>query len=220
MHRRTAKAVEVKLPCDDVAVFEQAGFELERVAPRRLHDVWIFELPDGKLRKGQYLSVRFHGDSDGVGRKHSGELTYSSSSGLDERSGKTKGGKAAPGRAAPERAAPERAAERFETTVERPSKVLKIFKRLGLRPGFRYSSYYTSYRVTADEGLELSAVFEETPIGSFLTLEGERETLDAVVEQLGYTPEMQLSESFVETQIARSAARGLLKEGARKGRKR
>src|SRR5687767_10216004 len=68
--------VEVKIPCEDVEQVAGAGLEIEEVEPRYFEDNWVYRLPDGNLRKGQYLRVRYRGDGDGAGRRHEGVLTY------------------------------------------------------------------------------------------------------------------------------------------------
>jgi len=68
--------VEVKLRCDELSRLTEAGLTLERSRARHFEDNWVFKLPDGKLRKGQYLRVRHTGNGDGAGRRHAGVLTY------------------------------------------------------------------------------------------------------------------------------------------------
>src|SRR3954463_42506 len=119
--------VEIKLPCDDVARLVDAGLELGVAEDRHFEDNWVYKLPDGKLRKGQYLRVRYVGNGDGAGRRHEGRLTYK---------GKSRRETAAT--AANGRHKGKKVREEIETVVEQPFKVVKIFKRLGLLRSFRY----------------------------------------------------------------------------------
>jgi len=188
--------VEIKLPCDELSWLVEAGLDLEVVEERHFEDNWVYKLPDGKLRKGQYLRVRYVGDGDGAGRRHEGKLTYK---------GKSRRETAA---AANGRHKGKKVREEIETTVEQPFKVVKIFKRLGLLRSFRYQKYRTIYSVTLDDGRSLLAMFDETPIGNFLELEGDSAIIEAVAKELGYPKSAFMSESYVEMQVARCAARG------------
>lgn len=187
--------VEVKVPCDDLATLTEAGATLELVEERHFEDNWVYKLPDGKLRKGQYLRVRYVGDGDGAGKRKEGLLTYKGKSRRETAAskGKSKG---------------KKVREEIETTVGQPEKVAKIFKRLGLVRSFRYQKYRTVYRMTLDDEQTLLAMFDETPIGNFLELEGESAVIEAAAARLGVPESDFLQESYVELQVARCAAKG------------
>lgn len=188
--------VEIKLPCDDVACLTEAGLEVEQVETRHFEDNWIYKLPDGKLRKGQYLRIRYIGNGDGAGKRHEGVLTYKGKSRRESAASKGKGkGK--------------KVREELETSIGQPNKVVKIFKRLGLQRSFRYQKYRSVYRVTLDDGRSLLAMFDETPIGNFLELEGDPEVIEAVARRLGYKVKDYVTDSYVELQVAWCAARGV-----------
>jgi adenylate cyclase class 2 len=189
--------VEIKLPCDEVSCLVDAGLNLEVVAERHFEDNWVYKLPDGKLRKGQYLRVRYVGDGDGAGRRHEGKLTYK---------GKSRRETAAA--AAGGRHKGKKVREEIETVVEQPFKVVKIFKRHGLQRSFRYQNYRTIFSVTLDDERSLLAMFDETPIGNFLELEGDSAVIEKVAQSLGYPKSAFISESYVEMQVARCASRG------------
>ncbi len=187
--------VEVKLPCDELSRLTDAGLTLERSKARHFEDNWVFKLPDGKLRKGQYLRVRHTGNGDGAGRRHAGVLTYKGKSRRTsaDTKGKYKG---------------KKVREEVETTVGQPAKTVKILKRLGFQRSFRYQKYRTCYTVRLDDGRSLQATFDETPIGNYIELEGDAGTIETVAEMLGYPPSAFISESYVEMQVARCAGKG------------
>jgi adenylate cyclase class 2 len=81
-------------------------------------------------------------------------------------------------------------------------------KRLGLQRSFRYQKYRTVYRVTLADERSLLAMYDETPIGNFLELEGEASVIEAVADAIGFQQASFISESYVEMQVARSASRG------------
>lgn len=187
--------VEVKLPCDELSRLTDAGLTLERSKARHFEDNWVFKLPDGKLRKGQYLRVRHTGNGDGAGRRHAGVLTYKGKSRRTnaDAKGKYKG---------------KKVREEVETTVGQPAKTVKILKRLGFQRSFRYQKYRTCYTVRLDDGRTLQATFDETPIGNYIELEGDAATIETVAELLGYPSSAFISESYVEMQVARCAGKG------------
>lgn len=188
--------VEIKLPCDDISRLTEAGLELEVEEERYFEDNWVYKLPDGKLRKGQYLRVRYVGNGDGAGRRNEGFLTYKGKSRRETAAavnGKNRG---------------KKVREEIETLVTQPDKVVKIFKRLGLVRSFRYQKNRTVFRVKLEDGQALQAMFDETPLGSFLELEGDSAVIESVATRLGYARSEYISESYVEMQVARCAAAG------------
>lgn len=187
--------VEVKLPCDDVSRLTEAGLKLERTRARHFEDNWVFKLPDGKLRKGQYLRVRHTGNGYGAGRRHAGVLTYKGKSRRTaaDSKGKYKG---------------KKVREEVETAVAQPAKTVKILKRLGFQRSFRYQKFRTCYVVRLDDGRTLQATFDETPIGNYIELEGDAAAIELVASQIGYPTSAFISESYVEMQVARCAGKG------------
>jgi len=83
-----------------------------------------------------------------------------------------------------------------------------ILERLGYRRAFRYQKYRTIYSVTLDDEHALLAMFDETPIGNFLELEGDSAVIEDVAQRLGYPKSAFISESYVEMQVARCASKG------------
>jgi len=187
--------VEIKLPFDDLAALTGSGLGVELVTKRRFEDNWVYKLPDGKLRKGQYLRVRFVGDGNGSGRTKQGLMTYKGKARRESAASKhaNKG---------------KKVREEIETTVGQPSKVAKVFKRLGLSRSFRYQRYRTVFRITLDDGQSLLGMFDEMPIGNFLEIEGESSLIERVAEALGFPSSAFIAESYVEIHIKRCAARG------------
>ncbi len=82
--------------------------------------------------------------------------------------------------------------EELETTVEDPGALETILRRLGYRPVFRYQKYRESWSYRGQE-IEL----DETPIGSFLEIEGDLDGIHTVAGLLGFSPRDYVSESYV-----------------------
>ncbi len=85
----------------------------------------------------------------------------------------------------------------IETEVDDGAQLRGIFKALGLRPVFRYEKYRTVYSVngrkTAGGPLLL---YDETPIGNYMELEGSQRWIDRVARQLGYNHQDYITASY------------------------
>jgi adenylate cyclase, class 2 len=83
--------------------------------------------------------------------------------------------------------APEKGASRYKDRLEREVAVKPgtswdaVLRPLGLRPGFIYEKYRTSYR---RNGLHLD--LDQTPVGTFLELEGSPQAIDRYARALGF----------------------------------
>ena len=79
-----------------------------------------------------------------------------------------------------------------ETTVGDANVMQSILERLGLRPIFRYQKYRESYDWRGQE-----IVVDETPIGTFLEVEGDAEGIHAAASAMGFGPSDYLTDSYV-----------------------
>jgi predicted adenylyl cyclase CyaB len=70
--------------------------------------------------------------------------------------------------------------EEYETEVKNEKQLRKILKSLNLIPAFNYEKYRTVFR---KKGLKIS--LDETSIGNFIELEGEREKIVKFARALG-----------------------------------
>jgi adenylate cyclase class 2 len=80
----------------------------------------------------------------------------------------------------------------LETAVDDPDVLQAMLLGLGLRPAFRYQKYREAYEW---EGQEI--VVDETPIGAFLEIEGDREGIARAATLLGFSPRDYVVESYV-----------------------
>ena len=76
----------------------------------------------------------------------------------------------------------------IESAVGDGQEVREIFGCLGLHEVFRYEKYRTVYAPPGkdDASQAPNLVYDETPIGNFVELEGPRRWIDEVAHQLGY----------------------------------
>lgn len=80
--------------------------------------------------------------------------------------------------------------EEIELTLTDPASLQKIFEGLGLKGWFRYEKFRTPYRLPARlswaKGLIID--LDETPIGTFVELEGPASAIDQAARELGFSP--------------------------------
>jgi adenylate cyclase, class 2 len=82
--------------------------------------------------------------------------------------------------------------EERETAVADPDALEGVLRRLGYRPVFRYQKYRESWSHGGQ-----SVEIDDTPVGTFLEIEGDTDGIHAVASALGYTPQDYMLESYV-----------------------
>jgi adenylate cyclase, class 2 len=90
-----------------------------------------------------------------------------------------------------------------ELAVESPARWPSALQAIGLRPSFRYEKYRTTFRLP---GLHLD--LDETPIGTFLELEGPPQAIDRVARALGYAPGEYINGTYWDLYAADCRRRG------------
>jgi adenylate cyclase, class 2 len=174
--------IEVKLACDDLDRLRNAGFALRLTTPRHFEDNWLLDLPDRSIfKRGAALRVR---SVDGKGT-----VTYK---------GAVREGN--------ERRVKVR--EEIETEVDEPERMIELFERLGYHRSFRYQKYRTAYCLALD-GRDLKVVLDETPMGTFIEIEGDEIRLARVFEAAGFSEAEIVRESYPELQASRCRDRGV-----------
>jgi adenylate cyclase class 2 len=174
--------IEVKLACDDLERLRKAGLELNLETPRHFEDNWLLDLPHQPLiKQGAALRVRSVN-----GR---GTVTYK-------------------GVVKETRESRLKVREEIETAVDEPERLLELFERLGYRRSFRYQKYRTSFRVALDNR-ELKVVLDETPMGTFIEIEGDESSVLKALDAAGFSADEIIRESYPELQASRCRARGV-----------
>lgn len=175
--------IEVKLRFDNLDAFARAGIALEIEVARHFEDNWLLDSAGRELgRRAAILRVR-----SAAGR---GYLTYKENSAND----------------APASQFKKRI--EIETAIDAPEIAVAIFERLGFRKWFRYQKYRTVFRATLPDGAKLHVMFDETPVGAFVEIEGEEQAISRAVELLGVTPAEYILESYLAIQAAHCHRRG------------
>jgi adenylate cyclase, class 2 len=179
---QTTLEVEVKLACDDLTRLRTAGFELTLASPRHFEDNWLLDSPDHRLlRSGAALRIR--------SVERAGWVTYK-------------------GMVSASADSPLKVREEIETETSEPERMTELFERLGFQRTFRYQKYRTTYELALD-GYELEIAFDETPMGNFIEIEGDEQTVLRVLEVSGFTVKDFIRESYPELQASRCKARGI-----------
>jgi adenylate cyclase class 2 len=169
--RKTNREIEVKLPVDDVRELVR---HLRRIGARNhgrvLEQNTLYDTRASDFRlRGRLVRLRVEISPRGTRRA----LMTSKAPALLGRLG----------------AARSRYKERLEreVLVRDPIRADRLLRSLGLRPGFRYEKYRTSFRLRGRlTGLHLD--LDETPVGVFLELEGQPAAIDRVARLLGFAP--------------------------------
>jgi adenylate cyclase class 2 len=184
-----ARETEIKLRISDVPAFHRA---LKRIGARpagpgtskvREENV-IFDTPQGGLAKhGQLLRIRTEtpagrGKSRDTRPKQRVVLTF-------------KQPIAQPSGAEMESAAdwPYKVREEIEVEVAEAGNLTRIFEGLGMSAWFRYEKYRTTFRMPASKAWATGLLIEldETPIGTFVELEGPAAAIDRAAQELGFS---------------------------------
>jgi adenylate cyclase class IV len=79
--------------------------------------------------------------------------------------------------------------DEIEAQVTDSANLVKIFEGLGMRGWFRYEKYRTTYQLPAKQSWARGLLIEvdETPIGTFVELEGPPAAIDRAATELGYS---------------------------------
>jgi len=184
-----AKETEIKLRITDVPAFHRA---LKRMGARpaspgtaKVHEEnVIFDTPQGGLaRHGQLLRIRtetpeVRGKSKKSAPKQRVILTFKqpmTRPGVAETESRSDG--------------PYKVRDEIEVEVAESGNLTRIFEGLGMNGWFRYEKYRTTFRLPASKAWAKGLLIEldETPIGTFVELEGPAEAIDRAAEELGYS---------------------------------
>jgi len=183
MPATTPHEIEVKLRLNNLDAFARAGITLEIETARHFEDNWLLDSPNQYLGgRAAILRVR-----SAAGR---GSITYKENAGDDAPASKFK------------------KRIEIETAIDDPESAVAIFERLGYRKWFRYQKYRTVYRATLPQNSQLSVMFDETPLGAFVELEGAEEVIAQAVEALGVTPAEYVLESYLAIQAEHCRRQG------------
>ncbi len=187
--------IEVKLRLSNPKSFLRQLTKLgaKPISPRTHELNLLFDTPDGGLAKhGQLLRIRTETPAP-AGKKPNPKkssprylLTF----------------KSPPEQLAISPHPPDRrhkVREELETTLTDAAPVKKIFEGLGLRGWFQYEKFRTPYRLPARFKWAQSLLidYDETPIGTFIELEGPGPAIDQAAKLLGFYPRDFITKNYL-----------------------
>lgn len=172
---------EVKLRCLTNPLTDQAALHVSLVEPRYFEDNWVLDFDDHRLTSSRsLLRLRKAGGRGWLTFKYPpGEHPW-----LKVR-------------------------EEIQVMVDEPDSMLSLLEALGLKRVFRYQKYRTWYRVTLPDGSTLDAMFDETPMGNFLELEGEEQVIAEALRLLSVSAQELLQSSYPALWVEYCQAHGL-----------
>lgn len=83
--------------------------------------------------------------------------------------------------------------EEFEVTTTDTTSMVRLLEALGYHVAWRYEKYRTQFKRPGAKGVIL---LDETPIGTFLELEGDPGWIDLTAPQLGFEPGDYITASY------------------------
>lgn len=83
--------------------------------------------------------------------------------------------------------------EEIEFSVSGASETALVLERLGFMPTFRYEKYRTEFQCPGELGM---ATLDETPIGTYLELEGRAAWIDRTARRLGFAANSYITKSY------------------------
>jgi len=189
MPRETEIKLRIPNPKSFLRLLKKLG--AKPVSPRVHEHNLIFDTPDGGLAKhGQLLRIRT--ESPAPAGKQSASKKPASKTHVPRflLTFKSPPEELAIGPAAPPPDRRHKVREELETVLTDANALQRIFEGLGLRGWFRYEKYRTAYRLPAHLkwAKDLLIDYDETPIGTFVELEGPGHAIDQAARELGFSP--------------------------------
>lgn len=178
------REVEIKLPVGDPAAMRMrlTALGARSRGGRLFEENWIYDDPLGRNReRGMLLRLRT------VGGRHI--LTFKAP--VTDKDEPVAGG--------------YKTRLEHETRIDDADALRAILAGLGYRVSFRYQKY----RETFDSG-DLVVTLDETPIGSFLELEGPPASIDAFAAALGFAREDYVVKSYLQLFVESAGSQGTI----------
>jgi adenylate cyclase class 2 len=205
-----SRETEIKLRISDASSFHRAlerlGARLVRPETSRVHEEnVIFDTSKSALaKKGQLLRIRIEKpvvlvDSKAVELKQRVILTF-----------KQPIENPADSEMAGEAYGPYKVREELELEVADAGILARIFEGLGMSGWFRYEKYRTTFRLPDSTSWAKGLLIEldETPIGTFVELEGPDAAIDRAAGELGFSKRDYVLQSYLGLYLEECRRRG------------
>jgi adenylate cyclase, class 2 len=205
-----ARETEIKLRISNVPAFHRA---LKRIGARpagpgtsKVHEEnVIFDTPQGGLAKhGQLLRIRtvtpeVRRKSEKTGLKQRVVLTFKQPMAQTTRAGAQGASYGS-----------YKVRDEIEVQVAEGGTLTRIFEGLGMSGWFRYEKYRTTFRLPASKAWAKGLLIEldETPIGTFVELEGPAAAIDRAAGELGFSKRDYVLENYLRLYVEHCRRKG------------
>jgi len=193
------REIEVKLRIEDLAKLRAKLKRLRaKAGPRMFERNVLYDNPQDDLRlTGRLLRIRIESpapESKSARRRRPTHRLPLPAHGVLTYKAPITGLTSAPN--------PSRYKERQEIEIVfQPANALEsILRALGFRPGFTYEKFRTEHRLPSLKGLHLDV--DETPIGTYLELEGPPAAIDRAALLLGFNPQDYITSTYRDLYVA------------------
>jgi adenylate cyclase class 2 len=206
-----ARETEIKLRISNVPAFHRAlkriGARLAGPGTSKVHEEnVIFDTPQGGLAKhGQLLRIRtetpeVRGKPKTTGPQQRVVLTFKQP--MVQPAG-AQTGSASSGS--------YKVRDEIEVEVAEGGNLTRIFEGLGMSGWFRYEKCRTTFRLPASKAWALGLLIEldETPIGTFVELEGPAAAIDRAAAELGFSKHDYLSKNYLRLYMEECRRKGV-----------
>jgi adenylate cyclase class 2 len=205
-----ATEIEIKLAIRDgkalARTLKRMGAKPANPRAPRMHETnLIFDTPDGGLAKhGQLLRIRAETPAP---VKKGGRSTIAGRTLLTFKSPPEA---LAIGDVGPGGDRRHKVREEIETELTDGATMRRIFEGLGLRGWFRYEKYRTTYVLPGRHAWAKGLLIEvdETPIGTFVELEGQAAAIDRAAKELGYSTRDYVLKNYLVLYVEECKRRG------------
>lgn len=195
--KQTNREIEIKLPVTDISRFTRALLDLGATLKGRVfeHNI-LFDTPDADFRRrGRLLRLRIEKPAP-RGKLRGGRFRALLTS-------KAPLPKLSQGVSKPKRSSRFKEKLEREVAIRNPQRWRSALGSVGFRPGFRYEKFRTTFDFPG-----LHAELDETPVGTFLELEGHPQSIHRVARALGFSPRQYLRSTYWDLYAADCRNRG------------
>ncbi|PYT82930.1 MAG: hypothetical protein DMG40_04735 [Acidobacteria bacterium] len=206
-----AQEREIKLKIEDVKALlgrlKKLGAQPVGAGPGRVHEEnVIFDTPQGGLAKhGQLLRIRTmtpEGKAKSKKEKTKPRVMLTFKRPVTRPAASDR-------RPVPDSS--HKVREEIEMEVTDAATLTTIFEGLGLSGWFRYEKYRTTYRLPGSKAWARGLLIEldQTPIGTFLELEGPAAAIDQAAAELGYSKRNYVLKNYLTLYIEECRRKGV-----------
>jgi adenylate cyclase, class 2 len=198
--------IEIKLRVQDVAAIRSRLKRLRarEISPRTHEFNTLYDTPRQDLkRQGQLIRIRIEQPALSFGKRRPNEnaaaiLTYKGPS-RSSRTATEAGGHS-------NFRSYFKIKDEAEVSVAGGDEMARILHGLGLHPGFRYEKFRTTYALPGVRGLKIE--LDETPVGTYLELEGPVAGIERGAHLLGYDRKDYLKDTYGSLYLAACRRQG------------